>query len=104
MTEKIKYVHEVHGCNVRNRNNFYVDTFLTDSKSGSTMVRGLIVYNELPCEIINCDRSLNSGLFIIIFLSVTSIFLLIKSIIIMIIIMIRHIYDVDFESCLFFIQ
>lgn len=59
LSENIKYISEVHEYNTRNRNNFYVDSFRTCSASGSTLVKGLTLYNELPNEIKNCDNYRN---------------------------------------------
>lgn len=56
LSEKIRYVSEVHQYATRNQNSFFVDTFNTELTMGSTLIRGLICYNKLPNMLRNCNK------------------------------------------------
>lgn len=56
LSEKIRYVSEVHQYHTRNQNSFFVDTFSTELTMGSTLIRGLICYNKLPNMLRNCNK------------------------------------------------
>lgn len=55
LSNKVKYVNNVHSHNTRQKNDFFIDTAKTSLLNKTILYKGLNMFNTLPTEIKNCE-------------------------------------------------